>query len=100
MSTNQSTQIPRALARTQSPTPHPDRNLLSTEEGAEITPDSILQLGLGFWGSKTLLSAVELGLFTLLSTGLDRDGEVLAGPVELRGDEGLIVALDHAATTA
>jgi hypothetical protein len=28
-----------------------------------------LQLGLGFWGSKTLLSAVELGLFTELAKG-------------------------------
>jgi hypothetical protein len=35
----------------------------------EIAPDSILQLGLGFWGSKTLLSAVELGLFTELAQG-------------------------------
>jgi hypothetical protein len=33
------------------------------------TPDAILQLGLGFWGSKTLLRAVELGLFTLLADG-------------------------------
>ena len=33
------------------------------------TPDRILQLGLGFWGSKTLLSAVELGLFSLLAAG-------------------------------
>ena len=31
-----------------------------------MTPDAILQLGLGFWGSKALLSAVELGLFTML----------------------------------
>ena len=28
------------------------------------TPAGIMQIGLGFWGSKTLLSAVELGLFT------------------------------------
>ncbi|HEY4283661.1 MAG TPA: methyltransferase [Chthoniobacterales bacterium] len=35
----------------------------------ELTPDSIMQLGLGFWGSKTLLSAVELGLFTELASG-------------------------------
>src|SRR5687767_11547592 len=28
--------------------------------------DPIMQLGLGFWGSKTLLSAIELGVFTLL----------------------------------
>ena len=32
-----------------------------------VTPESIMQLGLGFWGSKTLLSAVELGLFTELA---------------------------------
>ncbi len=34
-----------------------------------VTPDSIMQLGLGFWASKTLLSAVELGLFTELAKG-------------------------------
>jgi hypothetical protein len=37
--------------------------------GAEISPEPILQLGLGFWASKTLLSAVELGLFTELAKG-------------------------------
>lgn len=35
----------------------------------ESTPDRILQLGLGFWGPKALLSAVELGLFTELAKG-------------------------------
>lgn len=35
----------------------------------DVTPDRILQLGLGFWGPKTLLSAVELGLFTELARG-------------------------------
>ena len=35
----------------------------------EMTPDSIMKLGLGFWGSKTLLSAIELGLFTKLAKG-------------------------------
>jgi hypothetical protein len=34
-----------------------------------ITPERIMQLGLGFWGSKTLLSAIELGVFTELSNG-------------------------------
>lgn len=29
-----------------------------------ITPDHILQVGLGFWASKTLLSAVEMEVFT------------------------------------
>jgi hypothetical protein len=33
----------------------------------ELKPDAILQLGFGYWGSKTLLSAVELGLFTELA---------------------------------
>ncbi|MBV8458173.1 MAG: methyltransferase [Acetobacteraceae bacterium] len=33
----------------------------------EITPGHILQLGMGFWASKTLLSAVELGVFTRLA---------------------------------
>lgn len=37
--------------------------------GHGITPDAILQLGFGYWGSKTLLSAVELGLFTELAQG-------------------------------
>lgn len=36
---------------------------------AAVTPDAIMQLGFAFWGSKTLLSAVELGLFTLLVDG-------------------------------
>ena len=35
----------------------------------DITPDRILQLGLGFWGPKTFLSAVELGVFTELAKG-------------------------------
>ena len=34
---------------------------------AQPTPEHIMQLGLGFWASKTLLSAVELGLFTDLA---------------------------------
>ena len=34
-----------------------------------MTPDSIIKLGIGFWGSKVLLSAIELGLFTKLAKG-------------------------------
>ena len=45
----------------------------------EVTPEAILQLGLGFWGSKTLLSAVELGLFTELAE---------SGPLDARGPAG------------
>ena len=36
---------------------------------AQPTPDTILQTGLAFWASKTLLSAIELGLFTELARG-------------------------------
>jgi len=47
-----------------------------------MTPDQILQLGFGFWGSKTLLSAVELGLFTELTKG-SLDAETLTKRLEL-----------------
>ncbi|HYE61637.1 MAG TPA: methyltransferase [Phycisphaerales bacterium] len=32
-----------------------------------VTPDAIMQLGMAFWGSKTLLTAIEIGLFTELA---------------------------------
>jgi len=35
----------------------------------DLNPQAILQLGMGFWASKTLLSAVELGLFSKLAPG-------------------------------
>ena len=34
-----------------------------------LNPSAIMQLGTGFWASKTLLSAIELGLFTELAKG-------------------------------
>jgi hypothetical protein len=40
----------------------------STASGSP-SPDRIMQTGIGFWASKTLLSAVEMGLFTELSHG-------------------------------
>ncbi len=33
---------------------------------SELTPARIMEVGMGFWPAKTLLSAVELGLFTAL----------------------------------
>ena len=33
------------------------------------TPERVLQLGMSFWGAKTLLSAIELNLFTILGAG-------------------------------
>ena len=38
----------------------------SAEQAETVTPDAIMQLGVAFWGSKTLLSAVELKVFQLL----------------------------------
>jgi hypothetical protein len=36
---------------------------------ASLSPAPILQLGMAFWGSKLLLSAVELGVFSILAQG-------------------------------
>ena len=36
------------------------------------TPEKILQTGLAFWASKTLLSAIEIGLFTELAGGAEQ----------------------------
>jgi hypothetical protein len=33
------------------------------------SPERIMQIGLGFWASKTLLSAVEIEVFTQLAGG-------------------------------
>ena len=38
---------------------------------AHVTPERILQTGLAFWASKSLLSAVEMGVFTELSRGAE-----------------------------
>lgn len=45
----------------------PRRAEMTTHPADAVSPDYILELGLGFWGSKTLLSAVELGVFTELA---------------------------------
>jgi hypothetical protein len=47
------------------PMPRPARREWTTLE-SELPPDAVMQLGTGYWGSKTLLSAVELGRFPLL----------------------------------
>ena len=47
-----------------------------------LTPAKIMQLGTGFWGSKTLLSAIELGLFTELAKG-PLDAEALTKRLQL-----------------
>ncbi|GJL54001.1 MAG: methyltransferase/methylase [Nitrospirales bacterium] len=46
------------------------------------SPANIMQLGMAFWGSKTLLSAVELGVFTELARQ-PLDGETLRKKLHL-----------------
>jgi SAM-dependent methyltransferase len=49
-----------------------EENIMSTQK--PLTPERIMQLGLGFWGSKALLSAIELSLFSeLTDTSLNAD---------------------------
>ena len=48
-----------------------------------LDPSLIMQVGMGFWPSKTLLSAVELGLFTRLGSD-SRTGEDIAEQLDLR----------------
>ncbi|OAI30184.1 methyltransferase [Methylosinus sp. R-45379] len=43
---------------------------------SQLSPEKILGLGFAFWNSKVLLSAVELGLFTVLAEG-PADAETL-----------------------
>ena len=51
---------------------------------AQVDPAHIMQVGMGFWGSKTLLSAVELELFTKLgSDGMT--GQQIGEALELDG---------------
>jgi hypothetical protein len=49
-----------------------------TSDNASITPESIMQLGLAFWGSKTLLSAIELDVFTELAKAPQNAEELTA----------------------
>ena len=37
------------------------------KEAKKVDPSNIMQVGMGFWASKTLLTAVKLELFTLLA---------------------------------
>ena len=62
--------------------------------GAAPDPAAILELGMGFWASKTLLSAVELGLFTELADG-PLDAEALRARLGLhpRGARDFLDAL-------
>ncbi len=61
---------------------------------SQPTPEKILQTGLAFWASKTLLSAIEIGLFTELARGAE-PFEALRGRMSLhpRGARDFLDAL-------
>lgn len=42
---------------------------MNTIQENSVDPSKIMQIGMGFWASKTLLTAVNMGLFTLLANG-------------------------------
>ena len=45
---------------------------------AAITPQRILEIGMGFWPAKVLLSAVEVGVFSALGTSAKTAEELRA----------------------
>src|SRR5436190_21867082 len=45
---------------------HQSRNQEGERMSEQVDPSHIMEVGMGFWASKTLLSAVELELFTKL----------------------------------
>jgi hypothetical protein len=50
------------------------------QNSSPVSPEKIMQVGLGFWASKALLSAIEIGIFTTLAKGgstADQLGEEL-----------------------
>jgi predicted O-methyltransferase YrrM len=60
-----------------------DRSASEASAAPAVDPSLIMQVGLGFWPAKTLLSAVELGLFTTLGSGA-LTGPEIADRLELR----------------
>lgn len=58
---------------------------MPNDAAAEVTPDAVMQLGMAFWGSKTLLSAVELGVFTELAAQGPSDEATLVRRLGLHG---------------
>src|SRR3954451_14101028 len=57
-------------------------SMASESTEAQLSPEHIMQVGMGFWASKTLLSAIEMELFTQLAER-PQDLETLRGRVGL-----------------
>jgi precorrin-6B methylase 2 len=55
----------------------------AVEQSGNVTPDAIMELGFAFWGSKTLLSAIELGVFSELADAGSLDGDALRERLDL-----------------
>jgi hypothetical protein len=55
----------------------------SAQPAADVSPEAIMELGLAFWGSKTLLSAIELGVFSELADAGSLDGGALRERLDL-----------------
>ena len=51
------------------------RSTRESKEAEQVDPSQIMQVGMGFWASKTLLSAVELELFTPVRRDWLEDGQ-------------------------
>jgi O-methyltransferase domain/Dimerisation domain len=49
----------------------------------QVSPEAIMRLGFGFWGSRALLSAVELGVFSELAAAGPLDAEALRERLKL-----------------
>ena len=49
---------------------------MTTANASVLTPTRIMEVGMGFWPSKVLLSAVKLGVFTELSQGAKTGAEL------------------------
>lgn len=65
---------------------------LELKKENQVDPSKIMQVGMGFWASKTLLTAVNLGLFTLLAKG-KLSGKMIGKKLSLN-DRGLYDFLD------
>ena len=65
---------------------------MDTSSKNQVNPSKIMEIGLGFWASKSLLTAVNMGLFTHLAEG-ELSGQDLKEKLELHS-RGLYDFLD------